>query len=67
MKNTITKESFALALSMHRERLRLTQAEMAKLLDVSPRCYWQWEHGTSRALPVAMEGAIERLRVAVTN
>lgn len=63
----LDKETFALALLMHRERLRLTQVEMAKLLDVSPRCYWQWEHGTNKALAVAMEGAIERLRVAVTT
>lgn len=63
----LDKETFALALSMHRDRLRLTQAEMAKLLDVSPRCYWQWEHAKGKAPTVAMEGAIERLRVAVTK
>jgi DNA-binding XRE family transcriptional regulator len=60
----LTREEFAAALSMHRDRLGLTQAAAADLLEVSPRVYWQWEKGQSNALPVTMEGVIARLKVA---
>lgn len=46
-----------------RERLGLTQAELASFLDVSPRAVWQWEKGT---LPhvLTQEGALARLSKA---
>jgi len=46
-----------------RERLGLTQAELAAFLDVSPRAVWQWEQGT---LPhvLTQEGALARLSKA---
>ena len=50
-------------LKAHRERLGLTQAELAAFLDVSPRAVWQWEKGT---LPhvLTQEGALARLSKA---
>ena len=50
-------------LKAHRERLGLTQAELAAFLDVSPRAIWQWEKGT---LPhvLTQEGALARLSKA---
>ena len=63
----LDRETFAAALEMHRSRLGLTQAEAASLLEVSPRVYWQWEKGMSNALPVTMEGALARLKFALTS
>lgn len=54
--------SFAEKLKSERERLSLTQAEAAALLDVPARTYWEWEHGKTEPLPVAQEGAIARLK-----
>lgn len=50
-------------LKAQRERLGLTQAELAAFLDVSPRAVWQWEKGT---LPhvLTREGALARLTKA---
>ena len=50
-------------LKNHRERLGLTQAELAAFLDVSPRAIWQWEKGT---LPhvLTQEGVLARLTKA---
>lgn len=55
--------SFPEQLKTHRERLGLTQAELALFLDVSPRAVWQWEKGK---LPhvLTQEGAIARLSKA---
>lgn len=52
--------TFPEQLKTHREKLGLTQAELASLLDVSPRAVWQWEKGT---LPhvLTQEGALARL------
>lgn len=51
---------FTEKLKAQRERLGLTQAELAAFLDVSPRAVWQWEKGT---LPhvLTQEGALARL------
>jgi transcriptional regulator with XRE-family HTH domain len=54
---------FADQLKEERERLGLTQAEAAALLDVSPRAIWKWEHG-SEPLPVTAEGVLARLKKA---
>ncbi len=63
--------TFPEQLKAHRERLGLTQAELAAFLDVSPRAVWQWEKGT---LPhvLTQEAALARLtkakgRSQVTN
>jgi transcriptional regulator with XRE-family HTH domain len=55
--------SFPEHLKAQRERLGLTQAELASFLEVSPRAVWQWEQGT---LPhvLTQEGAIARLSKA---
>jgi transcriptional regulator with XRE-family HTH domain len=55
--------AFPEQLKTQRERLGLTQAELASFLDVSPRAVWQWEKG---ALPhvLTQEGAITRLTKA---
>lgn len=55
--------NFAQQLKTHRERLGLTQAELASFLDVSPRAVWQWEKGM---LPhvLTQEGALARLTKA---
>jgi len=55
--------TFPEQLKTHRERLGLTQAELASFLDVSPRAVWQWEKGT---LPhvLTQEGALARLSKA---
>ncbi len=58
--------TFSEQLKNHRERLGLTQAELASFLDVSPRAVWQWEKGT---LPhvLTQEGALARLSKAKTR
>lgn len=53
--------TFALQLRSERKRLRLTQAEMAALLDISPRALWQWEQGQD-PLVLTQEGALARLK-----
>jgi DNA-binding XRE family transcriptional regulator len=55
--------TFPKQLKTQRERLGLTQAELASFLDVSPRAIWQWEKGT---LPhvLTQEGALARLTKA---
>jgi len=55
--------NFPEQLKAQRERLGLTQAELASFLDVSPRAVWQWEKGT---LPhvLTQEGALARLTKA---
>jgi len=45
------------------ERLGLTQAEAAALLEVSPRAVWKWLHGED-PLAITAEGAIARLKKA---
>lgn len=52
--------TFPEQLKDQRERLGLTQAELAAFLNVSPRAVWQWEKGT---LPhvLTQEGALARL------
>ena len=55
--------TFPEQLKAQRERLGLTQAELASFLDVSSRAVWQWEQGT---LPhvLTQEGALARLTKA---
>lgn len=55
--------SFSEQLKSERERLGLTQAEAATLLDVSPRAIWKWEDG-EEPLAVTAEGVIARLKKA---
>lgn len=51
-------------LKAHRERLGLTQAELADLLDVPSRTYWEWEAGKTTPYAITQEGALARLSKA---
>lgn len=55
--------SFPEQLKTHRERLGLTQAELASFLEVSPRAVWQWEKGEIPHI-LTQEGALARLTKA---
>lgn len=55
--------AFPEKLKHHRERLGLTQAELAEFLEVSPRAVWQWEKGDVPHI-LTQEGAIARLSKA---
>lgn len=55
------KMSFADELRKEQERLNLSQAELAKVLDVSPRAVWQWLKG-DEPMKLTQEGALARLR-----
>ena len=55
---------FANQLKSERARLGLSQAEMAALLDVSKSTVEKWEYGTKTPIPIAQEGALERIRKA---
>lgn len=55
--------TFPEQLKTHRERLGLTQAELASFLEVSPRAVWQWEKGELPHI-LTQEGALARLTKA---
>lgn len=55
--------SFAEQIKSEIDRLGLTQAEAATLLEVSPRAVWKWLHGDA-PLAVTAEGVIARLKRA---
>jgi transcriptional regulator with XRE-family HTH domain len=54
--------TFALRLKSERERLALTQAETAALLDVPARTYWEWEASKTTPYSVTQEGCLARLQ-----
>lgn len=54
---------FTEKLKAQRERLGLTQAELAAFLDVSPRAVWQWEKGMLPHI-LTQEAALARLTKA---
>lgn len=56
--------SFADQLKSERDRLGLTQAEAAALLDVPSRTYWEWENEKTTPYAVTQEGCLSRLRTA---
>lgn len=53
--------NFSQIIKENRKRLKLTLAQAAALLDVSPRVYWDWEHGKTKPYAITQEGAIARL------
>jgi transcriptional regulator with XRE-family HTH domain len=55
--------SFADELKSARKRLNLTQVEMATLLDVPPRVYWDMEQGVEH-YAITKEGARARIAAA---
>lgn len=56
--------TFPEQLKAQRERLGLTQAELAALLDVPARTYWEWEAGKTTPYAITQEGALARLSKA---
>lgn len=52
--------TFADQLKAERERLGITQAQAAALIEVSARVYWEWEHAKTTPYKVTQEGAIVR-------
>jgi len=55
---------FASKLRMHRERLGLTQAEAALVVDMSTEWVSKCERGVNVPPAISQEGALERLRSA---
>lgn len=56
--------TFSEQLKAHRERLGLTQAELAALLGVPSRTHWEWESGKTTPHAITQEGALDRLTKA---
>ncbi len=54
--------SFGEKLKSERERLGLTQAEAAALLEVSKSALEKWEAGIKTPKLITQEGALERLK-----
>lgn len=54
--------SFAEQLKAERQRIGLNQADLAAVLEVPPRTYWEWEAGKTEPHLVCQEGALARLR-----
>jgi len=52
--------TFPVQLQHHQQRLGLTQAELAKLLQVSPRSIWKWLNGELPHI-LTQEAALARL------
>ena len=53
--------TFAATIKSERQRLRLTQAEAAAILEVSKSALEKWENGTKSPKPLMQEGALARL------
>jgi DNA-binding transcriptional regulator YiaG len=56
--------SFAAQLKQQRQRLRLTQAEAAELLEVSFEVVSKWERALTEPAKITQEGALLRLKNA---
>ena len=59
--------TFAEKLKKERERLGLTQPELASVFEndnkpISQRVLWNWEHGTLEPFDVTQEGVLARLK-----
>lgn len=59
--------TFAEKLKKERERLGITQLELAALFQndskpISQRVLWNWEHGTVEPFNVTQEGILARLK-----
>lgn len=54
---------FAEKLRAKRKLLHLTQAELANMLEISPRAVWQWEQGRVPHI-LTQEGADARMAKA---
>lgn len=54
--------NFCDQLKTERERLGITQAQAASLIEVPARTYWEWEAEKTTPYPITQEGALQRLR-----
>lgn len=65
LKAALDRDTFGLALKIHRKRLGLTQSEAANMLRISLRTWINWEknEGGDPTYP-AMRGALEILKFA---
>lgn len=52
---------FSQKLKDEQKRLVISQAEMARILGVSPRSVWQWISDKASPLEVTQEGVMARL------
>ena len=52
---------FADKLKQERERLGITQAQAAAIIDVPARTYWEWEAEKTTPYLITQEGALKRL------
>jgi predicted transcriptional regulator len=52
---------FATQFQAEIDRLELTQAQAASILEVSPRAVWKWLHG-HEPLALTAEGVLARLK-----
>lgn len=64
MKKPLTRAQFAVALRLHQDLLGLTQPQMAAILGISPRTYWDWLNGKITVLNPTMIGALAILKSA---
>jgi DNA-binding transcriptional regulator YiaG len=53
--------TFAHQIKQSRERLGLTQAQAASLLDISKSTLEKWEAGVKTPKPLTQEGALSRM------
>ena len=53
--------TFSEQLKHARSTMRLTQAQLAKALECSPRVIWNWESGLVEPMKITQEGALARL------
>jgi transcriptional regulator with XRE-family HTH domain len=53
--------TFSESLKTARQRHKLSQAELAKVLEVGKRTIEHWESGSRTPLPVTQEGVLDRL------
>jgi transcriptional regulator with XRE-family HTH domain len=54
--------NFAETLKQERERLGITQAQVASMIEVPARTYWEWEAAKTTPYEITQEGALARLR-----
>lgn len=58
----MTPYQFAVALKLRREIIGASTEQVADLLDIEERLLIKWEAEKSTPIPVAMEGALARLK-----
>jgi transcriptional regulator with XRE-family HTH domain len=65
-KKPLPPETFAATLRLHRDRLGLSQTELAELLGMTMTVISDWETGRTTPPAITQEGAIARLRLSTT-